>query len=727
MREHNVRVEGIDVDPLSAGDAEIEAPPAELALGLDERLTVGLLTLCTQETRALSRAVRAADPVAPHGGPPDGARRPAGRRRARPRHRGLPADDPRLRLARPRLPARRSGCSARFGIERVADRAAGRPLRDPDGAAGRAGRAGGVQPAFDLRPARQRRRGAAGRGDPRPPRAGRRMRCMRCRCSIRATPSRSATASSSARRSGSRSAEYARRLRESIIGREVYADLRRQLNKRRDAIADRPPLHLGLELAAMIARVPLFADARQGGGDRGRPTGCGRVVALPDEKIIAAGGPPDAMYFIAAGEVTVVREGSRIVLKEGDFFGEMGLLGQPAAQCRRDLRRLLPSADAPSPGFRPDARQPARGADRDRGGRRAPDRADAGALGRVTAAPCPAKMHLAQFLVHGPTYHSLAMWRHPKTAAAGYDWSRPALYQHIAQVCERGLFDMVFFADLNYISDTYRHLARAGAALRRASAGARSDPAALLHGGGDGAHRRGLDLLGQPAPSVLCRAAVGDARPSHRGPGRLERGDLDQPQPGRQLRRRPAAGRRALRPRARVHRGLPQAVVELGRGRRGDGPRRRGCSPMQPRSIASSTRGRSSSRAGRSTWCARRRTGRRSCRPAPRPRASTSRRSTPTRSSPSSRGRRMPSATSTASRAAWPSSAARRGMQDPVRRPAGHRLERGRGAREAGRAQQPGAARGRHDDPVGATPTTTCRRSTSTRRWPTAPSRSCSG
>lgn len=66
------------------------------------------------------------------------------------------------------------------------------------------------------------------------------------------------------------------------------------------------------------------------------------------------------------------------------------------------------------------------------------------------------KMHLAQFLVHGPTYHSLAMWRHPKTIAAGYDWRRPALYQHIARVCERGLFDMVFFADLNYISDTYR-------------------------------------------------------------------------------------------------------------------------------------------------------------------------------------------------------------------------------------------------------------------------------
>ncbi|MBN9089271.1 MAG: LLM class flavin-dependent oxidoreductase [Reyranella sp.] len=90
----------------------------------------------------------------------------------------------------------------------------------------------------------------------------------------------------------------------------------------------------------------------------------------------------------------------------------------------------------------------------------------------------PAKMHLAQFLVHGPTYHSLAMWRHPRTAAAGYDWTRPALYQHIAQVCERGLFDMVFFADLNYISDTYRGSLEP--ALRYAAQAPEHDPIPLL-------------------------------------------------------------------------------------------------------------------------------------------------------------------------------------------------------------------------------------------------------
>src|SRR5258708_5169543 len=121
------------------------------------------------------------------------------------------------------------------------------------------------------------------------------------------------------------SAEYTRRLREAVIGREVYADLRGQLNARRSAIADRPPLHLGLELAGMIGRVPLFASLDQAAlvelGKRLRP-----VVALPSERIIAQGGPPDAMYFIAAGEVQVILRGGPVTLKDGDFFGEGGLL-----------------------------------------------------------------------------------------------------------------------------------------------------------------------------------------------------------------------------------------------------------------------------------------------------------------------------------------------------------------------------------------------------------------
>ena len=87
-------------------------------------------------------------------------------------------------------------------------------------------------------------------------------------------------------------------------------------------------------------------------------------------------------------------------------------------------------------------------------------------------------MHLAQFLVHGPTYHSLAMWRHPRTDHANFAWNRPELYQHIAKVCERGLFDMVFFADLNYIADTFRGSLEP--ALRYATQAPEHDPIPML-------------------------------------------------------------------------------------------------------------------------------------------------------------------------------------------------------------------------------------------------------
>ena len=64
------------------------------------------------------------------------------------------------------------------------------------------------------------------------------------------------------------------------------------------------------------------------------------------------------------------------------------------------------------------------------------------------------KFHLAQFLVYRRTYHSLAMWSHPRTEWPDDSWRRAEPYQHIAKVCERGLFDTVFFADLNYVSDS---------------------------------------------------------------------------------------------------------------------------------------------------------------------------------------------------------------------------------------------------------------------------------
>ena len=85
---------------------------------------------------------------------------------------------------------------------------------------------------------------------------------------------------------------------------------------------------------------------------------------------------------------------------------------------------------------------------------------------------------LFRSLVHGPSYHSLGMWRHPRTTFTRESWARPALYQHIAKTCERGLFDMVFFADLNYISDTYQ--GSLAPALRYAAQAPEHDPIPLI-------------------------------------------------------------------------------------------------------------------------------------------------------------------------------------------------------------------------------------------------------
>ncbi len=70
------------------------------------------------------------------------------------------------------------------------------------------------------------------------------------------------------------------------------------------------------------------------------------------------------------------------------------------------------------------------------------------------------------------------MWRHPNTTWADETWRRPELYQHIAQICERGLYDTVFFADLNYISDSYK--GSLSPALRYATQAPEHDPIPLL-------------------------------------------------------------------------------------------------------------------------------------------------------------------------------------------------------------------------------------------------------
>ncbi|AFY31157.1 LLM class flavin-dependent oxidoreductase [Calothrix sp. PCC 7507] len=62
------------------------------------------------------------------------------------------------------------------------------------------------------------------------------------------------------------------------------------------------------------------------------------------------------------------------------------------------------------------------------------------------------QIHLAGFLLASQVVHSHAVWRHPRTELG---FLEPEYYQKIAQVLERGKFDLVFFADSLTMPDTY--------------------------------------------------------------------------------------------------------------------------------------------------------------------------------------------------------------------------------------------------------------------------------
>lgn len=354
MRQQNERTGGIAVDPASAGEAEIEAPPDDLALPLAERVRIGLVTLSTREKELYlelfeqqilsrrmvavlaARADRLIDTVRDKGAEgyeewveevshPD-----RGFRVALWLHRRFGLGQMLTERLADRFEVLMVSASvlgelSAFNLTSVAD------LLGPDAEAALAEVIGKRQKAVDsaLRALSLQYPGYAESVQAR----------QLERAAIRFE-----------------SAEYARRLREGIISREVYDDLREQLSSRRGAVSHRPPLDLGLELANMIGRVSLFASL-----DREAIVEVSKrlraLVALPGEKIVKVGGPPDAMYFVAAGEVVVHIRTMTVTLKEGDFFGEMGLLSsQPRtadvvangychllALSRKDFNQLLAS------------------------------------------------------------------------------------------------------------------------------------------------------------------------------------------------------------------------------------------------------------------------------------------------------------------------------------------------------------------------------------------------
>jgi len=114
---------------------------------------------------------------------------------------------------------------------------------------------------------------------------------------------------------------------ESIVNRDVYEDLERDLAHRRAILETRPALDLGLNREELVGRVPMFASldehARQEVAQLLRPR-----LAVPGEKIVARGQRGDEMYFVSSGAVEVHVGRHPIQLGTGDFFGEMAILGE---------------------------------------------------------------------------------------------------------------------------------------------------------------------------------------------------------------------------------------------------------------------------------------------------------------------------------------------------------------------------------------------------------------
>jgi CPA1 family monovalent cation:H+ antiporter len=123
---------------------------------------------------------------------------------------------------------------------------------------------------------------------------------------------------------------YRRSFAESMISREVFADLRRRIAGRGAATRRRPPLDLGLDVHRMIGQVPLFARLPEK-----RLLAISRLLkprlAIPGEYIVERGARGTAMYFIVSGQVSVrlpesVAGGGPVTLERGQFFGELSLI-----------------------------------------------------------------------------------------------------------------------------------------------------------------------------------------------------------------------------------------------------------------------------------------------------------------------------------------------------------------------------------------------------------------
>lgn len=110
--------------------------------------------------------------------------------------------------------------------------------------------------------------------------------------------------------------------------RQRLAALQSELDAARRRAEERLAAHHTLSALELGERFPVFAGLSTEQRELLLLHFQSRPVA-PGERVVRAGDPPDAVYFVQSGEMEVDAPGGRVRLGPGSVFGEMALLGAP--------------------------------------------------------------------------------------------------------------------------------------------------------------------------------------------------------------------------------------------------------------------------------------------------------------------------------------------------------------------------------------------------------------
>ena len=132
--------------------------------------------------------------------------------------------------------------------------------------------------------------------------------------------------------------QYHQLLDDGIVGIELFRELSRDLVRRRQVLDTPPLLDLGLTPLDLVRQMRLFGDLSE---DQ-RQVIARHVktqFAFPGDRIVSAGERGNTMYFVASGVLEVRGVARRVLLSNGNFFGELALVA-PTRKRRTSIMAL---------------------------------------------------------------------------------------------------------------------------------------------------------------------------------------------------------------------------------------------------------------------------------------------------------------------------------------------------------------------------------------------------